>query len=100
MAYAMTKGAIDIFTLNLAKLVGARGITVNSVAPGNTQTDINPNLKTKEVQQSVVSRTALGRFGVAPDIADVVAFFASDRVAGLLLKPSKPAEEIQYEQRE
>jgi 3-oxoacyl-[acyl-carrier protein] reductase len=78
LAYAMTKGAIDIFTLNLAKLMGGRGITVNAVAPGATRTDMNPNLKTEEGRQAITQGTSLGRFGVPSDIADVVAFLASD----------------------
>jgi 3-oxoacyl-[acyl-carrier protein] reductase len=78
LAYAMTKGAIDIFTLNLAKLLGPKGITVNAVSPGATRTDMNPNLKTEEGRQAIASGTALQRYGVASDIADVVAFLTSD----------------------
>src|SRR5258708_21887380 len=78
LAYAMTKGAIDIFTLNLAKLLGPKGITVNAVSPGATRTDMNPNLKTEEGRQAIAEGTALRRYGVASDIADVVAFLASD----------------------
>lgn len=78
LAYAMTKGAIDIFTLNLAKLLGPKGITVNAVAPGDTQTDMNPNLKSDEGREAIADGTALRRYGVASDIADVVAFLASD----------------------
>jgi NAD(P)-dependent dehydrogenase (short-subunit alcohol dehydrogenase family) len=78
LAYAMTKGAIDIFTLNLAKQLGQKGITVNAVAPGATRTDMNPNLKTEEGRQAITAGTALGRYGEASDIAGVVAFLASD----------------------
>lgn len=78
LAYAMTKGAIDIFTLNLAKQLGQKGITVNAVSPGATRTDMNPNLKTEEGRKAITSGTALGRYGEASDIADVVAFLASN----------------------
>lgn len=78
LAYAMTKGAIDIFTLNLAKQLGQKGITVNAVSPGATRTDMNPNLKTEEGRQAITAGTALGRYGEASDIADVVAFLASN----------------------
>ncbi|MEU2338617.1 SDR family oxidoreductase [Streptomyces sp. NPDC006654] len=80
IAYAMTKGAIDAFTLTLAKAVGGRGITVNSVAPGIVDTDINASwLRGNEAaQQSAAELSALGRVGRPEDIADVVAFLASD----------------------
>lgn len=79
----MTKGAIDVFTLNLAKLLGPKGITVNAVSPGAIRTDMNPNLKTEEARQTIVGGTALARYGEASDIADVVAFLASDDSRGV-----------------
>ena len=74
----MTKGALDVLTLNLAQLLGPRGITANAVAPGSVATDMNPPLKAEEGRNFVVRQTALGRFAVAKDIADVVAFLASE----------------------
>ena len=63
-AYAMTKGALDILTLELAKQLGPRGITVNSLAPGFTETDMSADLLNKpEVRQFAVSASALGRIG-------------------------------------
>ncbi len=80
MAYAMTKGALDIFTRDLAKVLGPRGITVNTVAPGIIDTDNNADwLRSSDeawAQASAVS--ALGRVGTPADVADVVAFLASD----------------------
>jgi NAD(P)-dependent dehydrogenase (short-subunit alcohol dehydrogenase family) len=76
--YSMTKGALDVLTLNLAKLLGTRGITANGIAPGSVATDMNPPLKTEEGRNLVIGQTALGCFAVAADIADVVAFLASD----------------------
>ncbi len=77
-AYSMTKGAINTMTLALAAQLGARGITVNAVAPGATDTDMNANwLRLPERRESVASTTALGRVGEPADIAGVVAFLAS-----------------------
>jgi C-5 ketoreductase len=77
--YTMTKGAIEALGLTLAQSLGRRGITVNSVAPGITDTDMGswvhsaPGLK-EEIEAS----SALGRLGQPADVADVVAFLASD----------------------
>lgn len=82
MTYAMTKGALDVFTRNLSKVLGARGITVNSVAPGIVDTDINAAWlrgdKNKEAWAGAAEMSALGRVGTPADIADAVAFLASD----------------------
>ncbi|MEC0206824.1 SDR family oxidoreductase [Paenibacillus lautus] len=78
MAYNITKGAINTFTLHLAKLLGPRGITVNAVLPGIVDTDVNAAwLHTPEGQQHAAEMSALGRIGQPSDIADVVAFLAS-----------------------
>ncbi|OPA72846.1 short-chain dehydrogenase [Paenibacillus selenitireducens] len=78
MAYNLTKGAINTFTLQLAKLLGPRGITVNAVLPGIVDTDVNAEwLHTPEGQQHAVEMSALGRIGEASDIADIVAFLSS-----------------------
>jgi NAD(P)-dependent dehydrogenase (short-subunit alcohol dehydrogenase family) len=77
-AYAMTKGALDILTLELAKQLGAKGITVNSLAPGFIETDMSRQLLSKpEVRQFAASISALGRIGRPDDIADAAAFLAS-----------------------
>ncbi|MFB8779496.1 SDR family NAD(P)-dependent oxidoreductase [Streptomyces albogriseolus] len=80
IAYAMTKGAIDAFSLTLAKALGPRGITVNSVAPGIIDTDINASwLRGNEAaERSAAELSTLGRVGRPEDVADVVAFLASD----------------------
>jgi 3-oxoacyl-[acyl-carrier protein] reductase len=79
IAYGATKGALDTFTLNLAKQLGPRGITVNSVAPGIVDTDVNAGwLRGNAVAEAhVASLHALGRVGQPEDIADIVAFLAS-----------------------
>ncbi|MCX5178614.1 SDR family oxidoreductase [Streptomyces virginiae] len=80
LAYGATKGALDTLTLNLAKALGARGITVNSVAPGIVDTDVNAGWLrgNAEAEAHAASLSALGRVGRPEDIADVVGFLASD----------------------
>lgn len=80
LAYGATKGALDTLTLNLAKALGARGITVNSVAPGIVDTDVNAGWLrgNAEAEAHAASLSALGRVGRPDDIADVVGFLASD----------------------
>jgi NAD(P)-dependent dehydrogenase (short-subunit alcohol dehydrogenase family) len=80
IAYGATKGALDTFTLNLAKQLGSRGITANSVAPGIIDTDVNANWLrgNPQAQAHAASLAALGRVGQPEDVADVVAFLASD----------------------
>ncbi|MBB5956363.1 NAD(P)-dependent dehydrogenase (short-subunit alcohol dehydrogenase family) [Saccharothrix tamanrassetensis] len=80
IAYAMTKGALDTFTLSLAAALGPRGITVNTVAPGVVDTDINAAwLRDDPAARSAVAGwSVLGRVGEPSDIADVVSFVASD----------------------
>lgn len=78
MAYNLTKGAINTFTLHLAKWLGSRQITVNAVMPGIVDTDANASwLHTPEGRQFAVESSALGRIGEPSDIADVVSFLAS-----------------------
>lgn len=80
LAYGSTKGALDNLTLNLAKALGPRGITVNSVAPGIVDTDVNAGWLrgNAEAEAHAASLAALGRVGRPEDIADVVGFLASD----------------------
>ncbi|MDG4857508.1 SDR family oxidoreductase [Streptomyces sp. T-3] len=82
MSYAMTKGALDVFTRNLSKVLGPRGITVNAVAPGIIDTDINAawlrGEENEEARAGAAAMSALGRVGTPADVADVVAFLASD----------------------
>jgi NAD(P)-dependent dehydrogenase (short-subunit alcohol dehydrogenase family) len=73
--YAMSKSALIGFTKGLARDVGERGITVNVVQPGSTDTDMNPVDGDTGDEQRAAS--ALGRYADAREIADSVAFLAS-----------------------
>jgi 3-oxoacyl-[acyl-carrier protein] reductase len=77
-AYGATKGAIDTLVKHFAALLGPRGIRVNAVAPGVIDTDMSKFAKTDEGRQFTLGMQALQRIGHADDVADVVAFLASD----------------------
>jgi 3-oxoacyl-[acyl-carrier protein] reductase len=77
-AYAATKRAIDTLVKHFAAAVGPRGIRVNAVAPGVIDTGLSSLTKTEEGRRGVLAMQALKRIGQAEDIADVVAFLASD----------------------
>jgi len=78
VAYAMTKAAVNSVTLALAKQLGPRGITVNALAPGITDTDMQADwLRNPKTRKLAASVAALGRVGLPEDIADVAAFLAS-----------------------
>ncbi|WP_219416159.1 SDR family NAD(P)-dependent oxidoreductase [Pseudonocardia nigra] len=74
--YAMTKSALTGFTRALARKLGPRGITVNVVQPGSTDTDMNPADGAGADEQRAL--TALGRFQTADDVAATVAHLAGD----------------------
>jgi NAD(P)-dependent dehydrogenase (short-subunit alcohol dehydrogenase family) len=78
VAYSMTKGAIDTLSRTLAHALGSRGITVNSVSPGFTNTEMNYTLAQPEIRQRLAAASVFGRLGEPQDIADVVAFLASE----------------------
>ena len=75
-AYAGSKAAVEQFSQALAKELGSRGITVNCVLPGATDTDglVMPQAAVDQL----IQMTPLGRLGKPADIADVVAFLCSD----------------------
>ncbi|MGW4246177.1 SDR family NAD(P)-dependent oxidoreductase [Nocardia sp. NPDC004722] len=80
IAYAMSKGALDVLTKTLAVQLGPRGITVNAVAAGATETEGMAAFFTANpaARAGLSAVTALGRVGQPADIADVVAFLVSE----------------------
>lgn len=79
--YCGTKAAVEQMTRIFAKEIGHRGITVNSVAPGPTETDLFMEGKSEEMIDKLISMNAFGRLGQPADIAQVVVFLASDASA-------------------
>jgi 3-oxoacyl-[acyl-carrier protein] reductase len=79
LAYSMTKGALDTFSFTLAKALGEREITVNSVSPGIVDTDVNAAWlrDNPAAWAGAAAYSAFNRVGEPGDIADVVAFVAS-----------------------
>ncbi len=74
LAYAATKGAVEAFTRSLAVGVAAKGITVNAVDPGGTDT----GWMTEEFKKSTLPNMAFGRMGQPSDAARLIVFLASD----------------------
>ena len=77
VAYPTSKFAVNGFTLSLARELGPRGIRVNAVAPGITETDMMKAVP-KEVIEPMIARIPLRRLGTPEDIANAFLFLASD----------------------
>jgi 3-oxoacyl-[acyl-carrier protein] reductase len=73
LAYAASKGAISAFTRSLAKEVGSKGITVNAVDPGPTDT----GWMSAELKKRLAGQNAMGRVGLPEDAARLIVFLAS-----------------------
>jgi len=78
LAYAATKGALETLVRNWAAILGPQGIRVNAVAPGVIDTDMSNFTKTEAGREAALGMQALKRIGKPEDVADVVAFLASD----------------------
>jgi 3-oxoacyl-[acyl-carrier protein] reductase len=76
--YSATKAAVEQLTRVFAKEIGSRGITVNSISPGPTNTELFLEGKSEETIQRLASMAALGRIGEPEDISRVVLFLVSD----------------------
>ncbi|MGR3811166.1 SDR family NAD(P)-dependent oxidoreductase [Jiulongibacter sp. NS-SX5] len=76
--YAASKGAITTFTRALSKELGPKGIRANAVCPGMIATTFHDTFTTDEVRTKVAASTPLKREGAASEVADLVAYLASD----------------------
>jgi glucose 1-dehydrogenase len=81
-SYCASKGALRMFTRNLAGSLAPLGIRINNVAPGAISTPINKHLmETPSLLDPLKKKIPLGRLGKAEEVAGVVAFLASDEAA-------------------
>ncbi len=76
--YAASKAGIIGFTKAMAKEIGSRGITVNAIAPGYIESDMTLQLSAEQTEQ-IKKMTALGKTGTVNDVAEAIAFLASEK---------------------
>ncbi|NAS11454.1 SDR family NAD(P)-dependent oxidoreductase [Poritiphilus flavus] len=79
--YSASKGAVSTFTRAMAKELGPKGIRVNAVCPGLIGTKFHDDFTKDEVRAKVASVTPLRREGAAGEVADLVAYLASDEAS-------------------
>ena len=78
--YASSKSALNGFTKSLAKEIGSRNITVNSIAPGFIDTDMTSFLD-NHAKNAIIKDIPLKRFGMASDVAELALFLASNEAS-------------------
>ncbi len=78
--YSAAKGGLIAFTKSIAREVGSRNITVNAIAPGFITTEMTEKLP-RETKDTILSRIPLKRFGTPDDVAELVAFLASEQAS-------------------
>lgn len=78
--YSAAKGGLIAFTKSVAREVGSRNITVNAIAPGFITTEMTEKLP-QETKDAILSRIPLKRFGTPDDVAELVAFLASEQAS-------------------
>jgi len=79
--YASSKGAVTTFTRAMAKELGPKGIRVNAICPGMIATKFHDDFTKDEIRVKVAAGTPLRREGKAAEIADLVAYLASDEAS-------------------
>ena len=79
--YASSKGAVSTFTRSMAKELGPKGIRVNALCPGLIGTKFHDDFTKDEVRTKVAAGTPLRREGTAAEVADLVAYLASDEAS-------------------
>lgn len=80
--YAASKGAINAFTISIARELGSRGITVNAVAPGVIATEMTERIRSI-ASEEILKEIVMERFGQPEDVAPLVGFLASDQASYL-----------------
>ena len=78
--YAAAKSGVEGFSRSLAKEVGSRGITVNSVAPGYIDTDMTDQIDEK-IKKEILKKIPLSRFGKPREVAELIEFLISDEAS-------------------
>ena len=78
--YAAAKSGVEAFSRSLAKEVGSRGITVNSVAPGYIETDMTEQINNK-MKEEIPKQIPLSRFGRAEEVAQLIEFLITDEAS-------------------
>jgi len=78
--YAASKGGLIAFTKTVAREVGSKNITANALAPGFIRTQMTEKLP-DDIKKSILAMTSLRRFGEPEEVAELVAFLASDRAS-------------------
>jgi 3-oxoacyl-[acyl-carrier protein] reductase len=78
--YAASKAGIIGFTKSVAREVAGRGITANAIAPGYVETDLTGSLP-ESIKDQILGQVPVGRFGEPEEVAEVVAFLASEGAA-------------------
>jgi 3-oxoacyl-[acyl-carrier protein] reductase len=78
--YSAAKAGLIAFTKTVAREMASRNITANAVAPGFVPTDLT-SIVSKDVQDAMLKQIPLARFGTALDVANAIAFLASDEAA-------------------
>ncbi len=78
--YASAKAGLIGFTKTVAREMATRNITCNAVAPGFVDTDLTHGLL-KQMEETILKQIPLGRFGAVEDVANAIAFLASDEAS-------------------
>ena len=78
--YAAAKSGVEAFSRSIAKEVGSRGITVNSVAPGYIETDMTEQINNK-VKEEILKQIPLSRYGKSEEVAQLIEFLITDEAS-------------------